>query len=91
MEENNKKKIVSAQTKNTLISIAKKHFTEYGFAHPSLEAIVKEANMTRGAIYHHFKNKKDLFLAVLEQIQIDTGNTLKKKLVYQTIYGNNLF
>ena len=43
MEENNKKKIISAQTKNTLISIAKKHFTEYGFAHASLEGIVKEA------------------------------------------------
>ena len=55
MEENNKKKIISAQTKNTLISIAKKHFTEYGFAHTSLEAIVKEANMTRGAVYYHFK------------------------------------
>ena len=36
--------------KNTLINIAKKYFTEYGFAHTSLEAIVKEANMTRGAI-----------------------------------------
>ena len=91
MEKNNKKKIISAQTKNTLINIAKKHFTEYGFAYTSLEAIVKEANMTRGAVYHHFKNKKDLFLAVLEQIQIDTGNTLKKKLVYQTTFGNNLF
>ena len=79
MGENNKKKIVSAQTKNTLISIAKKHFTEYGFAHTSLEAIVKEANMTRGAVYHHFKNKKDLFLAVLEQIQIDTEKYIEEK------------
>ena len=40
MEENNKKKIVSTQTKNTLIGIAKKHFIEYGFAHTSLEAIL---------------------------------------------------
>ena len=79
MEENNKKKIISALTKNTLINIAKKNFTEYGFAHTSLEMIVKEANMTRGAIYHHFKNKKDLFLAVLEQIQIDTGKYIEEK------------
>ena len=61
MEENNKKKIVSAQTKNTLINIAKKYFIEYGFAHASLEAIVKEANMTRGAVYHHLKIKKTYF------------------------------
>lgn len=79
MEENNKKKIISAQTKNTLINIAKKCFTEYGFAHTSLEMIVKEANMTRGALYHHFKNKKDLFLAILEQIQIDTGKYIEEK------------
>ena len=62
-----------------MINIAKKHFTEYGFAHTSLEAIVKEANMTRGAVYHHFKNKKDLFLAVLEQIQIDSGKYIEEK------------
>ena len=55
MEENNKKKIISAQTKNTLINIAKKYFIEYGFFHTSLEVIVKEANMTRGAVYYHFK------------------------------------
>ena len=61
------------------MNIAKKYFIEYGFFHTSLEAIVKEANMTRGAVYHHFKNKKDLFLAVLEQIQIDTGKYIEEK------------
>lgn len=35
--------------------------------------------MTRGSVYYHFKNKKDLFLAVLEQIQIDTGKYIKEK------------
>lgn len=62
-----------------MINIAKKYFTEYGFVHTSLEVIVKEANMTRGAVYHHFKNKKDLFLAVLEQIQIDTEKYIEEK------------
>ncbi len=41
-----------------------------------LKQLAKEANMTRGAII--ILKIKDLFLAVLEQIQIDTGNTLKK-------------
>ncbi|WP_339054444.1 TetR/AcrR family transcriptional regulator [Fusobacterium animalis] len=38
-----------------MINIAKKYFIEYGFFDTSLEVIVKEANMTRGAVYYHFK------------------------------------
>lgn len=35
--------------------------------------------MTREAVYNHFKNKKDLFLAVLEQIQIDIRKYIEEK------------
>lgn len=52
-----------------LIEIARRHFTEKGYENAALEEIVKEAELTRGALYHHFKNKKGLFLAVFETVQ----------------------
>jgi AcrR family transcriptional regulator len=56
-------------TIQTIIKIARIHFTDYGYADSSLDNIAKEGNLTRGSIYHHFKNKKGLFYCVLESIQ----------------------
>lgn len=55
------------------MKIAQQHFTDYGYAKVTLGEIAKEANVTRGAVYHHFKNKKGLFLAVFEEIQKEMG------------------
>ncbi|UVI33074.1 TetR/AcrR family transcriptional regulator [Paenibacillus spongiae] len=57
------------ETIQKLIEVARAHFTKLGFADSALEEIAKEAEVTRGALYHHFKNKKGLFLAVLESVQ----------------------
>lgn len=75
----NKNNLASIATTNNLIEIARRHFSIYGFEKTSLEAIVKEVNMTRGALYHHFKNKKDLFLAVLSQVQNEVGENVEKE------------
>jgi len=40
-------------------------FLEHGFAATSLDAVAKRARVTKGAIYHHFASKRDLFEAVL--------------------------
>ena len=66
---NNKKELATLHTTKNLISIARHHFSTYGYENTSLEAIAKEANMTRGAVYHHFKNKKNRFKAVLNLVQ----------------------
>lgn len=68
-----KNKAETEQTIQNLINIARHHFTAYGYANASLEEIVKEAGLTRGALYHHFKNKKGLFLAVFEAVQEEVG------------------
>ncbi|MUK90314.1 TetR family transcriptional regulator [Ornithinibacillus sp. L9] len=60
-----------------IMDIAKQQFREKGYAHVTLEDIVKEANLTRGAIYHHFKNKKGLFLAVFEEVQMEIANKVE--------------
>lgn len=67
-------KVETEQTIQNLIKIARHHFTTYGYEKASLENIVKEADLTRGALYHHFSNKKGLFLAVFESIQEEVGD-----------------
>ena len=75
----NKNELASQKTTRNLISTARKHFSSYGYADTSLEAIVEELHMTRGALYHHFKNKKALFLAVLNQVQSEVGQNVEKE------------
>ena len=57
----------SEATRAALLSVAERLFTERGFERTSTEEIVREAGVTRGALYHHFKDKEDLFRAVFEQ------------------------
>lgn len=66
-------------TIENLISIARKQFTMLGYHKTSLEDLVKEAGVTRGALYHHFKNKKGLFLTVFERIQSEIAENVENE------------
>ena len=61
----------SAATRGALIAVARRLFTERGYVEVATEEIVREANVTRGALYHHFSDKRDLFRAVHEQVEED--------------------
>jgi AcrR family transcriptional regulator len=56
-----------AQTRQSLIDVARRVFLRRGFHAASLEEIALEAAVTKGAIYSNFANKAELFLAVLDQ------------------------
>lgn len=56
------------KTKQDILDAAVYHFSEEGFAKATLENIAKTANVTRGAVYWHFKNKVEIFDALHEQI-----------------------
>jgi AcrR family transcriptional regulator len=61
----------TAQTRAALIAAARRLFGAKGFADVGAERIARDAGMTRGALYHQFTDKADLFAAVLEQVEAE--------------------
>jgi AcrR family transcriptional regulator len=59
----------SASTRRALVDVAERLFTEHGYAATSLDAIVAGADVTKGALYHHFSGKQALFEAVFEKVE----------------------
>lgn len=55
-----------AETRNALIHSARALFLEKGYTATGTPEIVQNAGVTRGALYHHYKDKQALFLAVVE-------------------------
>jgi AcrR family transcriptional regulator len=63
-------------TYEALVDSAAACFLEHGFAATSLDEVAKRARVTKGAIYHHFASKRDLFLAVLERQEAKNAGTV---------------
>ena len=59
----------SEATRGRLITTARRLFGEKGFAATSTEEILSEAEVSRGALYHHFSSKTDLFRATFEAVE----------------------
>ncbi len=59
----------SQVTRSHLITAAQKHFGKKGYAATSTADVVRAAAVTRGALYHHFRSKEDLFRGVYERTQ----------------------
>lgn len=64
------------KTRTALISAAREEFAAHGFADAATNAIVARAGATRGAMYHHFKDKLALFDAVVEAEEKRLGDRI---------------
>jgi AcrR family transcriptional regulator len=58
----------SARSRSALLESAARGLSRYGYGNLVLEQVAREAGYTRGALYHQFKDKEDLALAVIEWV-----------------------
>lgn len=61
-------------TREALLDAAEQEFLQRGVSRTSLEHIARRAGVTRGAIYWHFRDKSDLFGAMLERVRLPFAN-----------------
>ncbi len=72
-----KTKAESEQTRQDILNAALELFHDRGYARTTLDQIARKAGVTRGAIYWHFKDKVDLFVAIKAEIENSAGTRLE--------------
>ena len=66
----------SEATRRRLVSAARTLFGARGYAEVGTEEIVRAAGVTRGALYHQFRDKADLFAAVAEEVEAEIAERI---------------
>jgi AcrR family transcriptional regulator len=70
------RKEMIAETRAKLVSAARQAFGTVGFAEASMDDFTAAAGLTRGALYHHFGDKKGLLEAVIVEIDAEMNDRL---------------
>src|SRR5712692_850125 len=66
----------SETTKRELLRIARELFAERGYARTTLDEVAERAGATKGALYHHFNDKLELFRAVFEELEKEMSDQI---------------
>jgi len=66
----------SEATRRQLVAAARALFGARGYAGVGTEEIVRAAGVTRGALYHQFRDKADLFAAVAEEVEAEIADRI---------------
>ena len=73
MDRPNKNVARGEATRGQLIAVARRMFADRGYEDTSIEAVLREAGVSRGSLYHHFPSKEALFEAVAEDVETSVG------------------
>lgn len=73
-----------ARSRNALLEAAARGLSRYGYGHLRLEEVAREAGYTRGALYHQFKDKSDLALAVIDWVNENWMREIGEPASHQT-------
>ena len=65
------------QSRARLVAEARRLFERDGYAATSTEALLAATGLTRGALYHHFRDKKDLFVAVCDSVHAELAQAIE--------------
>lgn len=87
------KKEMQARTKETrklLLEAAEQIFVRDGYEKAQVAQIAAAAGRTKGAVYSHFKNKEDFFLALFEERSAQRVNTLVERMKATKTKSENL-
>src|SRR5260221_4638912 len=74
MDRPNKNVARGEATRAQLIAIGTSLFAPRGYDDTSIEAVLREAGISRGSLYHHFAGKEALFEAVLQDVEARVGS-----------------
>lgn len=75
----NRKAAQSEATRAKLVAAARPLFARRGYAAVGTEEIVRDAGVTRGALYHQFADKRGLFTAVVEQVELELAMRIAER------------
>lgn len=65
------------ETVNRILDVAFRLFIEKGYEHTSIQDIINDlGGLSKGAIYHHFKSKEDIYIAVTERMTAESNRML---------------
>ena len=67
------------ETVNLILDVAFRQFMEKGYEHTSIQDIIDHlGGLSKGAIYHHFKSKEDILVAVTERMTQESNRMLAR-------------
>jgi AcrR family transcriptional regulator len=70
----------SAATIDGVVNAARKLFMSRGFETVSIDDIAAAADVTKGAVYHHFPSKQSVFETVLDRVQAELASQLNARI-----------